>query len=197
MALLEVGELIRGGGLQKADFVSEGMPCIHYGQIYTYYGLFTYETKSFVSPETAAKLKKAPSGSLVVTTTSENIEDVCKATAWLGDGEISIGGHSCVLIHELNPKFMAYIFQTRNFQDQKNAFVQGTKVKDISLTKLGKITIPVPTLAIQNQVVEALNSFQSLAEDISVGLPAEIEARRKQYEYYRDKLLTFKELDVA
>lgn len=54
----EVGELVRGNGLPKTDFTEYGVPAIHYGQIYTYYGLSTVSTKSFVSPETAEKLKK-------------------------------------------------------------------------------------------------------------------------------------------
>lgn len=57
-SLGELGELVRGNGLPKKDFTESGIPAIHYGQIYTYYGLSTKSTKSFVSPETAEKLKK-------------------------------------------------------------------------------------------------------------------------------------------
>jgi len=55
----EIGEFIRGSGLQKSDFTETGIPAIHYGQIYTYYGNFADKTKTFVSPELASKLKKA------------------------------------------------------------------------------------------------------------------------------------------
>jgi type I restriction enzyme S subunit len=58
----DLGNLIRGNGLQKADFTESGVPAIHYGQIYTYYGLSTTSTKSFVSPETATKLRKVDKG---------------------------------------------------------------------------------------------------------------------------------------
>ena len=54
----EIGEFVRGSGLQKKDFVESGVGCIHYGQIYTYYGIFANKTKSFVSPELAHTLKK-------------------------------------------------------------------------------------------------------------------------------------------
>ena len=54
----KVGELVRGNGLPKSDFTESGIPAIHYGQIYTYYGLSTISTKSFVSPESAKKLRK-------------------------------------------------------------------------------------------------------------------------------------------
>ena len=56
------------------------------------------------------------------------------------------------------------------------------------------VTIPIPSLFEQKRIVSILDRFDSLCNDITTGLPAEIEARRKQYEYYRDKLLTFKEL---
>ena len=72
----ELGELVRGNGLPKKDFTESGVPAIHYGQIYTYYGLSTTETKSFVSLETAKKLKKVDTGDVVITNTSENLEDV-------------------------------------------------------------------------------------------------------------------------
>src|SRR3954449_12236928 len=90
-ALSEVGEFVRGNGLQKVDFVEVGFPCIHYGQIYTYYGTSTTTTKSFITPELAARLKQAETGDLVITTTSENVEDVCTAVAWLGEAPIAIG----------------------------------------------------------------------------------------------------------
>ncbi|MEL4142486.1 hypothetical protein [Klebsiella pneumoniae] len=78
-ALGELGELVRGNGLPKTDFTESGVPAIHYGQIYTYYGLSTQTTISFVSPETAKKLKKVDRGDVVITNTSENLEDVGKA----------------------------------------------------------------------------------------------------------------------
>ena len=57
-----------------------------------------------------------------------------------------------------------------------------------------KVKVPIPSLKEQKRIVDILDRFETLCNDISVGLPAEIEARQKQYEYYRDKLLTFKEL---
>lgn len=59
-----------------------------------------------------------------------------------------------------------------------------------------EMEIPVPNLDIQNEIVEVLDKFEALVNDINIGLPAELAARRKQYEHYRDKLLTFKELEA-
>lgn len=180
----EIGTFVRGNGLQKKDFTDEGVGCIHYGQIYTYYKLFTNTTRSYVPPELARKLKKAKYGDLVIATTSENVEDVCKAVAWLGEDEIAISGDAYIFSHYQNPKYLAYFFSSAYFQEQKRPLVTGTKVMRVSDRAMSKILLPVPPLAIQNEIVNILDKFTELE--------AELEARRKQYEYYRNKLLNFK-----
>lgn len=179
--------------MQKRDFTESGVPCIHYGQIYTYYGTFTKTTKSFVSPELAARLKKVSYGDIIIAVTSENIEDVCKCVAWLGDEDIVTGGHTAIVKHNQNPKYIAYWLQTAAFFEQKRKIAHGTKVIEVTPKKLENIEIPLPSLEAQARIVEILDKFDALTTDITTGLPAEIAARQKQYEYYRDKLLTFKE----
>lgn len=94
---------------------------------------------------------------------------------------------------QCNPAFLAYVLKTYRFQ-QEVAKLQGVgSVPNISQTSLSGITIPVPPLAEQQRIVDILDRFSTLTTDITAGLPAEIEARRKQYEYYRDQLLTFKQ----
>lgn len=181
----------RGSGLQKKDFTQTGVGCIHYGQIYTYYGTSTTKTKTFVSQEFAKKARKAKRGDLIIATTSENDEDVCKAVAWLGDEEIAISSDACFYSHNLEPKYVAYYFQTEQFQKQKRGFITGTKVKRVNANDLTKIKIPVPSIDEQKQIVSILDTFDTLISSISEGLPKEIELRRKQYEYYRNKLLSF------
>ncbi len=193
MQLGDVGTFIRGNGLQKKDFTDTGVGCIHYGQIYTYYGTFAERTKSYVSNDLAEKLKKARTGDLIIATTSENVEDVGKAVAWLGDEDICIGGHSFVFHHNQNPKYMAYLFQTESFFQQKKKVVKGVKVIDITDAAMSKFKFGFPPLEEQERIVAILDKFDSLVNDISKGLPAELTARRQQYEYYRNKLLTFDE----
>lgn len=187
----EMGEFIRGSGLQKKDFTETGVGCIHYGQIYTYYGTYTNKTKSFVSEEFAKKARKAKHGDLVIATTSENDEDVCKAVAWLGNEEIAVSSDACFYRHQMNPKYVAYFFKTEQFQKQKRPFITGTKVRRVNADDLAKIKIPVPSLEEQQRIVSILDKFDTLTTSISEGLPKEIELRKKQYEYYRDRLLTF------
>lgn len=190
-ALGEVGTFVRGGGLQKKDFVDNGFPCMHYGQIYTYYGTSATDTKSFITPELAASLKQAETGDLIITTTSENIEDVCTAVTWLGEGPIAIGGHSCVFKHTLDPLYAAYYFQTEQFETQKRKFVTGTKVKDIKTADLARIKVPVPPLAIQREIAAILDKMEKRKSELASELKFEHVLRARQYAFYRDSLLAF------
>lgn len=183
----EIGKLVRGNGLQKKDFTEDGTGCIHYGQIYTRFGLSTSSTLTFVDSQLAAKLTKVSPGDLVIACTSENIEDVCKSVAWLGKEDIVTGGHACVFKHSENPKYIAYCFTTSAFFLQKRKYAYGAKVIDIKTEKLGEITLPIPSLETQQEIVDKLDTFEALISNIK----QEIELRQKQYEYYREKLLTF------
>lgn len=191
LTLGEVGEFTRGSGLQKKDFVEDGEPCIHYGQIYTYYGLSATETKSFIEPVLWNRLKKANPNDLIIAITSENIEDVCKAMVWEGEGQVAFGGHSTSYKTDFNSRYVAYWFQTEDFFKQKKKLVKGTKVIEMSPDNMAKIRIPLPPLAEQQRIVSILDRFDALTTSLTDGLPAEIEARRQQYAYWRDRLLDF------
>ena len=192
-----VGAFTRGGGLQKKDFAESGVGCIHYGQIYTHYGTYAHTTKSFVSEEFAKKARMAKPGDLVIATTSENDEDVCKAVAWLGDEDIAVSSDACFYSHKLNPKFVAYFFQTEQFQKQKRIHITGAKVRRVNADNLAKILIPVPSAEEQDRVVNILDKFNTLTASLSEGLPREIKLRQQQYEHYRDLLLSFPKSEEA
>ena len=189
----EVAELVRGNGLSKKDFSEYGVPAIHYGQIYTYYGNETEETLSFVSPTIAKKLQKVYPGNIVITNTSENVEDVCKAVLYSGNVEAVTGGHATIIRTKdcILPKYLVYYTLTLDFFTQKKRLAKGTKVIDVSAKDLTKIVLPLPPLSEQRRIVEILDRFDTLTNSISEGLPREIALRRKQYEYYRDALLRF------
>ncbi|CAI0953442.1 restriction endonuclease subunit S [Serratia ficaria] len=198
MSLGDIGNFIRGNGLQKKDFVESGFPAIHYGQIYTRYGLSADKTFSYVSPELANKLRKAQKNDLLLATTSENDEDVVKPLAWLGD-KAAISGDMMLFRHEQNVKYLAHFFQSEIFQTQKVKYITGAKVRRVSSGDLAKIKIPIPcpdnpekSLAIQSEIVRILDKFTALTAELT----AELTARKKQYNYYRDQLLSFDEGEV-
>ena len=101
--------------------------------------------------------------------------------------------------HEQNVKYLAYFFQSEIFQTQKMKYITGAKVRRVSSGDLSKIKIPIPSsnnpeksLTIQSEIVRILDKFTELTAELT----AELTMRKKQYNYYRDKLLSFEEGEV-
>lgn len=184
----EIASIARGGNFQKKDFCESGVPCIHYGQIYTQYGLFSDKTLSFINEEAATKQKYAVKNDIIMAVTSENIEDVCKCVAWLGKDNIAVSGHTAIIHHNQNPKYLCYYFHTTMFFDQKKKLAHGTKVIEVTPDKLANIKIPVPPLEIQNEIVKILDDYSTSVTALQQELEVELTARKKQYAYYRDFL---------
>lgn len=189
----EVGVFHRGRRFTKKDVVDVGIPAIHYGEIYTHYGVSTDITVTHVRAELSNQLRFAEPGDVVIATVGETVEDVAKAVAWLGNVPVAIHDDTAFFRSEMNPKYVSYAMQTADFHAQKNKHVARGKVKRLSGDGLSRIAIPVPSREGQDRVVEILDKFDALVNDLSVGLPAELNARRQQYEHYRDRLLTFQE----
>ena len=190
----EIGSFVRGGGLQKTDFVEQGKPCVHYGQIHTRFGIFTEEAVASVSDAQYNRLKRADHGDLLIATTSEDDEAVGKATAWLGAGEVAISGDMFYFRHSLDPKYVSYFFASSLFQEQKRPYLTGAKVRRISDKGLSRIRIPVPPLEVQREIVRMLDQFTTLEAELEAKLEEELEARRTQYEHYRNHLLSYESL---
>ena len=93
---------------------------------------------------------------------------------------------------ETNPKFLYYFLKTK--QSFINSNVRNASIPRLSNSVVENIIFPIVPLKIQNEIVKILDSFSYLVTSISEGIPAEMKVRRQQYEYYRNKLLTFEEL---
>lgn len=195
--LRDICTIERGGNFQKKDFTDTGIPAIHYGKIYTYYGLYTDRTLNYINEERAKKQKFANKNDIIMAVTSENVDDVCKCVVWEGQEPVAVSGHSLIIKHNQNARFLAYYFTSLYFQKQKERYCIGTKVIEISKDSIGKILVPIPNIEKQNMIVKILDKYYSIIGSILELIPAEIEARQKQYEYYRNKLLSFKELKTA
>ena len=183
----EIGEFIRGNGIQKSDFVEEGFSCIHYGQIHARYGFSAEETISKIDEALYKKCKKAKKGDVVLATTSEDVEGVAKPFVWLGDDEAAVSGDAFIYHHNQIGKFMGYQFMTHRFMQFKVKYATGAKVVRISGDNMAKFEVALPPLSEQSRIVSILDTFEASITN----LEAQIKEREKQYEYYRNKLLTF------
>ena len=189
----DVGRFIRGKRFTKADYEPDGIGCIHYGEIYTHFGTSATKVVSHLRPEIRDGLRYAEPGDVVIVDVGETVVDVGKAVAWIGDEPVAIHDHSYAYRHELNPSYVSYVMQTGWFIREKLKYIARTKVNTLMVDGFSKIEIPIPERDEQNRIVSILDRFDALVCDLSIGLPAEIAARREQYQYYRHRLLTFEE----
>lgn len=174
----------RGGNFQKKDFVDAGVPCIHYGQIYTRYGLFADSTFTFISEDCAVRQKIAEHGDIVMAVTSENIEDVCKCVGWLGTDRVAVSGHSAIIHHDQDTKYLTYWFHSEMFSTQKKKLAHGTKVIEVTPDALLDVVIPVPPIEVQQEIARILDDFTERTAVLGEALKAELNARQKQYKHY-------------
>ena len=183
----EIGEFIRGNGIQKSDFIEEGFGCIHYGQIHARYGFSATETISKIDESLYKRCKKARKGDVVLATTSEDAEGVAKPFVWLGDEEVAVSGDAFIYHHNQNGKFMGYQFLTHKFMHFKVKYATGAKVVRISGDNMAKFEVALPSLSEQQRIVSILDTFEGSIQN----LEAQLEQRQKQYEFYRNILLSF------
>ena len=90
-------------------------------------------------------------------------------------------------------RFLFYLLQTERVQKQVKAKSSHGSQPNLGMRELEQFEVDIPPLDVQNRIVNVLDNFEKICSDLNIGLPAEIEARQKQYEYHRDKLLTFAE----
>ena len=189
----DVASIKTGRRFVRTDIRESGVPCFHYGDLYTYYGLTATQTKGYLDAELASKLRFAQPKDVVVVCAGENDMDIGVGVAWLGNEPAVVHDACCILHHDQNPRYISHFLRTHNYHLQMKKYVKNGKISSLPSSGLANALIPIPSLEEQERIATILDKFYALTTDITAGLPAEIEARRKQYEYYRDQLLTFKQ----
>ena len=136
-------------------------------------------------------MRYAEKGDVIIVGAGENNTDIGVGVVW--DGEYGVAVHDACYIfhHKSNPKYISYFLRSDMYHSQIKKYVSSGKICAISADGLGRALIPVPPIEEQNRIVSILDKFYSLCNSMAEGLPAEIEARKTQYEYYRDKILEF------
>ena len=174
LTLDEIGSFTRGRRFVRTDIVPEGVPCIHYGDMYTYYGIWADNTPTHLTKEISEKLRFAKKGDVVIVAAGEN--------------DIVVVHDACFIFkHNQNPKYLSYYLRSNNYHQQIRMGVVDGKICSISTKELGRTLIAVPSLEEQSRIVSILDTFEASIAN----LEAQLELREKQYVYYRNKLLTF------
>lgn len=189
--LSTIGKLTRGKRFVHADAVEDGIPCIHYGELYTYYGVWTQKTKSFVRSDLAKKLRYAKKNDVIIVGAGENNTDIGIAVAYLGDQEVAVHDACYIFRHNMNPKYISYCLRTDDYHNQIKKFVSSGKICAISAEGIGKASIPVPPREIQDRIVELLDRFSEDIELLIKELNSELVDRQRQFEYYRNLMFDF------
>ena len=184
-------EMYRGAGIKRDEVTDDGIPCVRYGEIYTRYNTWFDNCVSHTKLEYVPSPKYFEHGDILFAITGENIEDIAKSVAYLGEEKCLAGGDIVVMKHEQNPRYLAHVLSTSYSRQQKGKGRVKSKVVHSNIPAIEEISIPLPSLDVQERYANVLDNFEAICSDLNIGLPAEIEARQKQYEYYRDKLLTF------
>lgn len=178
----EVGTFIRGGNFSKKDFVENGFPCIHYGQIHMKFGIETFKHISSVPAEIVKPDRCAHKGDLVIAITSEDDAGSCKCTAWMGDCDAYVGGHTAIYRHTMQPKYVSYYFNSPYFQKEKLEYTHGFKVVEINPKDIAKINIPVPPLSEQRSIVARLDAAFSHIDALKTNADKQLNEARKLFQ---------------
>lgn len=179
----EIGTLEKGAGISKKDFVDDGLPCIHYGQLHTIFGAYTRNNITFIPKDLLPKYKIAHSGDLILAITSEDVEGSCKSTAWLGDYDVVVGSDAAIFHHNQNGIYLSYYTRTKAFYNEKAKYAKGFKVTHISTKEIASISICIPPISIQNTFankIEQIEKQKAIIQKIIMDLETLL-ASRMQY----------------
>ena len=148
---------------------------------------------SHTQEECVSNPKYFEHGDILFAITGESVEDIAKSIAYVGNEKCMAGGDIVVMKHQQNPRYLSHVLNTSFAREQKSKGKVKSKVVHSNVPSIEQIKIPLPSLEVQKRYADVLDNFEQICNDLNIGLPAEIEARKKQYEYYRDLLLTFAE----
>ena len=193
-----LGELfVFKNGLNKGkEFFGSGTPIVNYTDVYKNNKISSDMLKGKVRVSTEEiERYSIQKGDVFFTRTSETQEEIGKTSVLLD--EVQDGVFSGFVLRArpitklLLPEYCAYCFESTTFRKDIVRYSTYTTRALTNGSTLSKLKIPVPSLEIQSRIVQVLDNFDTVCNDLNIGLPKEIELRQKQYEYFREKLLTF------
>ena len=184
-------DVYRGAGITREQVCEAGTPCAPYGEIYTTYGVWFEDCVSHTDETLLTSKKYFDYGDILFAITGESVEDIAKCCAYIGHETCLAGGDIVVLKHNEDPKYLSYALSTLDAQKQKSKGKVKSKVVHSSVPDIKAIRVPVPPLPVQREIVRILDNFTEHITELTEQLNLELTARKKQYEFYRNQLLTF------
>ena len=184
-------DIYRGAGITRDQVTVDGTPCVRYGEIYTTYGVWFDKCVSHTDEAKLTSKKYFEYGDVLFAITGESVDDIAKCCAYIGHEKCLAGGDIVVLKHNQDPKYLSYVLATTDARQQKSKGKVKSKVVHSSVPAIREIKVPIPPIEIHREIVRILDDYTENIVELQNQLTAEITARQKQYEFYRDKLLTF------
>lgn len=159
----EVGSFSKGSGVPKDKIISEGHPCLTYGDLYTKYDFVIKEIKSFIDEETSKESKAINAGDICFAGSGETPEDIGKCAAYLENCLAYAGGDIVILSpnNNINSLWLSYLLNSDIGGKQRYKFAQGFSIVHIYPDNLKQIQIPVPPLPEQQRIVSVLSLWDT------------------------------------
>ena len=196
----KLGEIFdfRNGLSKGKEFFGRGIPFVRYTDVYNHRALREKNITALVEcTDDEMKKLKVSRGDVLFTRTSETADDIGWSSVMLDELEECVFNGFTIKAtpktDDLLPEYCAYCFSTYSFRDYVTKKCAFTTRASLTGSTIADFTMAVPSHDVQRKIVSVLDNFEQICNDLSIGLPAEIEARQKQYEFYRDLLLTFVE----
>lgn len=159
--LCEIGVLIRGRGITKADLVDEGgVPCLRYGEIYTTYGYTTETLAACAREEAAAGGTSLQYGDIVFAASGETAAEIGSAVGWLGSSPAVVGGDTIILRdHGQDTVFLSHALNSAPVVRQKVRLGKGQAVVHIHVSDLARVAVSLPPIEEQKRIAEILRTW--------------------------------------
>lgn len=195
----EIGTFYGGlSGKSKEDFTDGNETFISYMNVYSNIALQT-DVSDMVKIKPGEKQNTIQYGDALFTGSSETPEECGMSSVLTTHTDKKLYLNSFCFGYRLNdsslflPDFLKHLLRSKQIRRQISRTANGVTRFNVSKKLFAKIMLPIPPLELQEKIVAILDRFETLVNDLSEGLPAEIAAVKEQYEYYRNRLLTFKE----
>mgnify|MGYP000415619481 CR=1 FL=1 len=195
----ELGTIFGGlTGKSKADFSDGNARFVSYTNVFNNIAV-DLSVEDFVRIAPGERQRSLAYGDIIFTGSSESADEVGMTSVVTSHLDEALYLNSfCIGFRpdgdDIEPEFAKHLFRSGGMRKQIIKTANGVTRFNVSKKRLGKVQVPIPERSEQCRIAKVLDDFEALTNSLGVGLPAELTARRRQYQHYRDRLLTFKEL---